>query len=129
LRILVVDDELDSRDFVAFVLEEAGAEVISLSSAAEALESIEQTAPDLLVSDIGMPQMDGYMLINRIRTQLAPEYGQLLAIALTAYAGEANERQVLQAGFQKHLAKPIDPTQLVATVARSIVAQRLENKA
>jgi PAS domain S-box-containing protein len=118
LRILVVDDELDSRDFVAFVLEEAGAEVISLSSAAEALESIEQTAPDFLVSDIGMPQMDGYMLINRIRTQLAPEYGQLLAIALTAYAGEANERQVLQAGFDKHLAKPIDPTQLVATVAR-----------
>jgi CheY-like chemotaxis protein len=116
----VVDDELDSRDFVAFVLEEAGAEVISLSSAAEALQSIEQTAPDLLVSDIGMPQMDGYMLINRIRTQLAPEYRQLLAIALTAYAGEANERQVLQAGFDKHLAKPIDPTQLVATVARSI---------
>src|SRR5919202_952393 len=129
LRILVVDDELDSRDFVAFVLEEAGAEVISLSSAAEALESIEQTAPDLLVSDIGMPQMDGYMLINRIRTQLAPEYRQLLAIALTAYAGEGNERQVLQAGFDKHLAKPIDPTLLVATVARSIVAKRLENNA
>ncbi|MEG3955692.1 PAS domain-containing protein [Microcoleus sp. herbarium2] len=129
LRILVVDDELDSRDFVAFVLEEAGAEVISLSSAAEALELIEQIAPDVLVSDIGMPQMDGYMLINRIRTQLAPEYRQLLAIALTAYAGEANERQVLQAGFQKHLAKPIDPTELVATVARAIVAKRLENKA
>ena len=73
--------------------------------------------------------MDGYMLINRIRTQLAPEYRQLLAIALTAYAGEANERQVLQAGFQKHLAKPIDPKQLDTTVARSIVAQRLENKA
>ncbi|MEG4518280.1 MULTISPECIES: PAS domain-containing protein [unclassified Microcoleus] len=129
LRILVVDDELDSRDFVAFVLEEAGAEVISLASAAEALESIEQSAPDLLVSDIGMPQMDGYMLIERIRTQLAPEYRQLLAIALTAYAGEANERQVLQAGFDKHLAKPINPTQLVATVARSIFGQRLENKA
>ncbi|MEG4453686.1 PAS domain-containing protein [Microcoleus sp. N9_A1] len=120
LRILVVDDELDSRDFVAFVLEEAGAEVISLSSAAEALESIAQTAPDLLVSDIGMPQMDGYMLINRIRTQLAPEYRQLLAIALTAYAGEGNERQILQAGFDQHLSKPIDPTLLVATVARAI---------
>ncbi len=129
LRILVVDDELDSRDFVAFVLEEAGAEVISLLSGAEALESIAQTAPDLLVSDIGMPQMDGYMLINRIRTQLAPEYRQLLAIALTAYAGEGNQRQVLQAGFDKHLAKPIDPTELVATVMRSIVAQRLKNKA
>ncbi|MEG4939607.1 PAS domain-containing protein [Microcoleus sp. F4-D5] len=129
LRILVVDDELDSRDFVAFVLEEAGAEVISLSSGAEALESIGQIAPDLLVSDIGMPQMDGYMLINRIRTQLAPEYRQLLAIALTAYAGEGNQRQVLQAGFDQHLAKPIDPTELVATVMRSIVAQRVKNKA
>mgnify|MGYP000170255418 CR=1 FL=1 len=121
LRILVVDDEPDSRDFVAFVLEEAGAEVISLSSAAEALLSIEQTTPDLLVSDIGMPEMDGYILINHIRTQLAPEYRQLLAIALTAYAGEGNERQVLAAGFQKHLTKPIDPTELVATVVRSVL--------
>jgi PAS domain S-box-containing protein len=121
LRILVVDDELDSADFVAFVLQEAGAEVISVSSAAEALLSIEQTTPDLLVSDIGMPEMDGYMLINRIRTQLGSEYRQLLAIALTAYAGEGNERQVLAAGFDKHLTKPIDPTQLVATVVRSIL--------
>ncbi|MCC3408533.1 MAG: PAS domain-containing protein [Microcoleus sp. PH2017_10_PVI_O_A] len=120
LRILVVDDEPDSRDFVAFVLEEAGAELISVSSAAEVLRSIAQTAPDLLVSDIGMPEMDGYMLIRHIRTQLAPEYGGLVAIALTAYAGEANERQVLQAGFDKHLSKPIDPTLLVTTVARAI---------
>ena len=120
LRILVVDDEPDSRDFVAFVLEESGAEVISLSSAAEALESIAQTAPDLIVSDIGMPDMDGYMLIQHIRTQLGSEYRGLVAIALTAYAGEANERQVLQAGFDQHLSKPIDPTELVATVVRAI---------
>ena len=123
LRILVVDDEPDSLDFVAFVLEEAGAEVISVSSAAEALLSIEQTAPDLLVSDIGMPEMDGYMLINRIRTQLAPQFRQLVAIALTAYAGEGNERQVLAAGFDRHLAKPIDPNELVATVVRSVVGR------
>jgi len=124
LRILVVDDEPDSRDFVAFVLEESGAEVISLSSAAEALESIAQTAPDLLVSDIGMPHMDGYMLIRHIRTQLAPQNRGLVAIALTAYAGEANERQILQAGFDKHLSKPIDPTELIATVARAIGGKR-----
>ncbi|MCY7383280.1 MAG: PAS domain S-box protein, partial [Microcoleus sp. CAN_BIN18] len=120
LRILVVDDEPDSRDLVAFVLGQAGAEVISLSSAAEALLSIAQTAPDLIVSDIGMPDMDGYMLIQHIRTQLAPQNRELLAIALTAYAGEANERQVLQAGFDQHLSKPIDPTELVATVVRAI---------
>ncbi|MBE9121140.1 PAS domain-containing protein [Tychonema sp. LEGE 07199] len=118
LRILVVDDELDSRDFVAFVLGQGGAKVIALSSAAEALLSIAQTAPDLLVSDIGMPQMDGYMLIRHIRTQLAPEYRDLVAIALTAYAGEANERQILQAGFDQHLSKPIDPSELLAAVGR-----------
>jgi PAS domain S-box-containing protein len=120
LRILVVDDEPDSRDFVAFVLQDAGAEVISVSSAAEALLSIAQTAPDLLVSDIGMPEMDGYMLIRHIRTQLGAQGRELVAIALTAYAGEGNERQVLQAGFDKHLSKPIDPSELVATVARAI---------
>ncbi len=121
LRILVVDDEPDSRDFVAFVLEQAGAEVISLSSAAEVLESIAQTAPDLLISDIGMPEIDGYMLIRHIRNQLGLESRELVAIALTAYAGEANERQILQAGFNKHLSKPIDPSELIATVVRAIV--------
>ncbi len=120
LRILVVDDEPDSRDFVAFVLEQAGAGVISVSSPAEALLSIAQTAPDFLISDIGMPEMDGYMLIRHIRTQLGAKGRELVAIAVTAYAGEANERQVLQAGFDKHLSKPIDPTELIATVARSI---------
>ncbi|MEG3938605.1 PAS domain-containing protein [Microcoleus sp. S36b_A3] len=126
LRILVVDDDLDSRDFVAFVLGQGGAKVIALSSAAEALLSIAQTAPDLLVSDIGMPQMDGYMLIRHIRTQLAPEYRDLVAIALTAYAGEANERQILQAGFDQHLSKPIDPSELLAAVAR-LMSQKLKN--
>ena len=120
LRILVVDDEPDSRDFVAFVLQESGAEVISLSSAAEALESIGSAAPDLIISDIGMPEMDGYMLIDRIRSQLGAKSRELVAIALTAYAGEANERQILQAGFNKHLSKPIDPSELVATVARAM---------
>ncbi|MBE9163504.1 PAS domain-containing protein [Tychonema sp. LEGE 06208] len=126
LRILVVDDDLDSRDFVAFVLGQGGAKVIALSSAAEALLSIAQTAPDLLVSDIGMPQMDGYMLIRHIRTQLAPEYRDLVAIALTAYAGEANERQILQAGFDQHLSKPIDPSELLAAVGR-LMSQKLKN--
>ncbi|MEG4996609.1 PAS domain-containing protein [Microcoleus sp. B4-D4] len=126
LRILVVDDELDSRDFVAFVLGQGGAKVIALSSAAEALQSIAQTAPDLLVSDIGMPEMDGYMLIRHIRTQLAPEYRDLVAIALTAYAGEANERQILQAGFDQHLSKPIDPSELLAAVGR-LMSQKLKN--
>lgn len=95
--------------------------MISLSSAAEVLELIAHTAPDLLVSDIGMPEIDRYMLIGCIRTQLAPQARKLVAIALTAYAGEANERQILQAGFNKHLSQPIDPSELVATVARSAI--------
>jgi PAS domain S-box-containing protein len=118
LKVLVVDDEPDSRDFVAFVLEQAGADVVALSSASEVLQSISHIQPDLLISDIGMPEMDGYMLIEQIRTQLPAPYGQICAIALTAYAGEANERQVLNAGFQRHLAKPIDPTELVTIASR-----------
>ncbi len=121
-KILVVDDEPNSRDFVAFVLQQAGADVVALSSAIEAVQSIPHTQPDLLVSDIGMPKMDGYMLIEHIRTQMPPQYRELLAIALTAYAGEANERQVLKAGFQKHLAKPVDPIELVTLVTQLIVA-------
>jgi PAS domain S-box-containing protein len=116
LRIIVVDDEPDSLNFIAFVLQEEGAEVIALSSAIDALESIQQNQPDLLISDIGMPEMDGYMLIGQIRNQLPPQYQKLLAIAITAYAGEVNEHKVLAAGFQKHLAKPIEPKDLVTTI-------------
>ncbi len=119
LKIIVVDDEPDSRDFIAFVLEQAGAEVISMPSAIEALQVFQDVQPDLLVSDIGMPEMDGYMLIEQIRS--APQFRQVLAIALTAYAGEVNERQVMMAGFQEHLAKPVDPNEFVATVTRLVM--------
>jgi CheY-like chemotaxis protein/anti-sigma regulatory factor (Ser/Thr protein kinase) len=120
LKVIIVDDEPDSRNFITFVLKQAGAEVIALSSAIDALESIPKNQPDLLISDIGMPEMDGYMLIEQIRTQLPPQYRQLCAIALTAYAGEINERQVLAAGFQQHLTKPVEPKELIATVVRLI---------
>ncbi|PAX51305.1 PAS domain-containing hybrid sensor histidine kinase/response regulator [Brunnivagina elsteri] len=121
LRIIVVDDEPDSRNFIAFVLQEEGAEVIALSSAMDALESIQQNQPDLLISDIGMPGMDGYMLIEQIRNQLPSQCQGLIAIALTAYAGEVNEHKVLAAGFQKHLAKPIEPKDLVAAVISLVI--------
>ncbi len=120
LKILVVDDEPDSREFVTFVLEAAGANVVTFSSASEVMQEIGQVQPDLLVSDIGMPEMDGYMLMQYIRSQLPAPLGQVCAIALTAYAGAANERQVLNAGFQKHLAKPIDPVDLVAAISQTL---------
>ncbi|MBD2308978.1 PAS domain S-box protein [Chroococcidiopsis sp. FACHB-1243] len=116
IPILVVDDEPDSRDFIAFVLEQAGAIVTSTSSGIEALQAIERSIPHLIVSDIGMPQMDGYMLMQQIRTRSPAS--QVPAIALTAYAGEFDRASALQVGFQSHLAKPVEPAEIVTTVAR-----------
>ncbi len=121
LQILVVDDEPDSRDFVAFVLEEAGATVFSLSSAIEALKIFSLLKIDILVSDIGMPEMDGYMLMQEMRARVDSK--GIPAIALTAYALEIDQQQAKEAGFQHHLSKPVDPEKLVEIVAQ--LAQRL----
>jgi CheY-like chemotaxis protein/two-component sensor histidine kinase len=115
LNILVVDDETDSRDFVGFVLEEAGAIVTPVSSATAAL-TISLTSFNVLVSDIGMPEMDGYMLVRELRTRGIKQNGQIPAIALTAYAGEYDQEQALAAGFQLHLSKPVEPDTLVQAV-------------
>jgi CheY-like chemotaxis protein len=112
---LLVDDEADARDLVAFILELAGASVTSVASAIAALEALVQIQPDVLVSDIGMPEMDGYMLIRQVRAM--PQGQQILAIALTAYAGESDYRQALAAGFQQHISKPVEPAQLVEAIA------------
>ncbi|MGL5077915.1 MAG: response regulator, partial [Waterburya sp.] len=115
IRILVVDDEPDSRDFIALVLELSGASVISIASGIEALTVIKQSIPDLIISDIGMPEMDGYMLLQQVRS--LEQVRQVLAIALTAYAGEFDRQQALQAGFQKHLSKPIEPNELIQAIS------------
>ncbi len=117
LRVLVVDDEPDSRDVVTFVIEQAGADVIAVDSAIAALQTLSTMQPDILLSDIGMPEMDGYELIRQILVDLGR---QLPAIALTAYASEHDQRQALNAGFQKHLAKPVDPEALVETIVTLI---------
>jgi len=113
--ILVVDDEPDSRDFITLALELSGASVISVASGIEALTVIKQSIPDLIISDIGMPEMDGYMLLQQVRT--LEQVRQVSAIALTAYAGEFDRQQALQAGFQKHLSKPIKPNQLIQEIS------------
>jgi PAS domain S-box-containing protein len=118
LKILVVDDDADSRDFIAFVLEQDGAEIIALPSAIEAWREFSRAKPDLLVSDIGMPEMDGYTLMRQIRNLPPEQGGNLPAIALTAYAGEADSFQAISAGFQQHISKPIEPNQLVQAVAK-----------
>ncbi len=117
VRVLVVDDDCDSRDFLIFVLEQYGAFAISVASTSEALETLKQFKPDILISDIGMPIEDGYSLIRQVRS-LSPEQGaNIPAIALTAYAGEMNQQQALVAGFQKHISKPIEPSMLVQVIS------------
>ncbi|MEB3150244.1 MAG: ATP-binding protein [Sphaerospermopsis sp.] len=112
VKILIVDDDTDSRELIAFVLTEEGAIVTQAASAFAALEIFSKSMPDILVSDIGMPEMDGYGLIRQIRTLPKDKGGDIPAVALTAYAGEYDEQQALNAGFQKHITKPVDPLEL-----------------
>ncbi|KAB8330328.1 response regulator [Scytonema tolypothrichoides VB-61278] len=120
IKILVVDDDADTRDFVAYLLEMYGASVTTVASAIDALTSLTTTKPDLLLSDIGMPEMDGYTLMRQVRTLPPDEGGQILAIALTAYAGEIDYQQAISAGFQKHISKPVDPARLVEAIANLV---------
>ncbi|MBD0347086.1 MAG: response regulator, partial [Coleofasciculus sp. Co-bin14] len=117
MRILVVDDEEDTLELLVFSLEQYGAQVRAVVSATEALEVLVQWQPDLLLSDIGMPEVDGYMLIRQIRSLASEQGGQIQAIALTAYAGQLNQQQILAAGFQRHVTKPVDPVELAAVIA------------
>jgi signal transduction histidine kinase len=121
IRVLVVDDEADSRDFLAFVLEQAGAQVTATASASEALQVLTKSKPDILLSDIGMPEIDGYMLIRQVRTLESEQENKIPAIALTAYAGEMNRQQALTAGFQRHITKPVVPEALVQEIGNIII--------
>jgi PAS domain S-box-containing protein len=117
IQVLIVDDEADIRDVIAFILEEYGAKPIVASSAAAAWQMWEQIHPDVLISDIGMPDMDGYTLIRNIRTLPKEKGGQIPAIALTAYAGEFNQQKAIEAGFHLHISKPVEPEHLAESVA------------
>ncbi|MEH1823961.1 MAG: ATP-binding protein [Nostoc sp.] len=118
IRVLVVNDDTDSRDFVAFVLEQDGAFVIAVSSANEALQTLAEIKPDVLVSDISMPDIDGYMLINQVRTLTPEQGGQIPAIALTAFARNDDQQEALNAGFQMHVPKPLNPEELIAAIIK-----------
>ncbi|MEJ6480079.1 response regulator [Nostoc punctiforme UO1] len=116
LQALLVDDDRDSREFIAFLLEQYGAQVTEAESAHEALSTLGQAKFDLLISDIGMPDMDGYTLIRQIRKQPSDQGGEIPAIALTAYAGEIDQQLALAAGFQQHISKPIELDVLMQTI-------------
>ena len=117
IRVLAVDDEADALELVRAVLEVTGATVRTADSAEQALQSIEDEIPDLLIIDLGMPNMDGFALIERIRRSTDRHVRELPAVAFTAYARSEDRVKALRSGFQMHLAKPVDPSDLMATVA------------
>ena len=117
LRVLVVDDDEDARELVATVLAFSDVAVVMASSAAEALERFEDQAPDVLVSDIGMPGTDGYALLEEIRKRPAERGGRTPAIALTAFARLEDRTRALLAGYNMHVAKPIEPSELLVVVS------------
>lgn len=117
LKVLVVDDEPDARALVKCILEERNAEVMTAGSAKEALKALSCERPDVLVSDIGMPQDDGYQLIRKVRALPPDQGGKIPAVALTAYARSEDRKQALLSGYQMHVAKPVEPSELIAVVA------------
>ncbi len=118
LKILVVDDEFDTREFLITALEQYGAQVFAAASTAEAIALIQESQPEILLSDIGMPGEDGYTLIRQIRTLPPEQGGQIPAAALTAYTRTEDRILALGAGFQMHIPKPIDPRHLIEVVGQ-----------
>ena len=117
LRILLVDDEDDAREAMAVLLRQAGADVVAVASAPQALAALEREKPDVLLSDIAMPGEDGYALIAKVRSLPEEQGGRIAAAALTAYATAEDRARVLRAGYHGHFAKPIEPATLVSAVA------------
>jgi PAS domain S-box-containing protein len=122
LEVLIVDDEADARELLATILERAGARVHAAASVSEALQALDRAHPQVLVSDLGLPGEDGHDLIRRVRARDAAAGGRIPALALTAYARAEERRAALLAGFQMHMAKPLEPAELVMAVVR--LAQR-----
>jgi len=122
-RVLIVDDDVDTRELLEWVLKRAGAEVTAVASAKEAIERLEKDKPHVLVSDIAMPEEDGYSLLRRVRALPPERGGRVPAVALTAHSLVQDRIQSLRAGFQSHVPKPVVPEELVEVIA-SIVQLR-----
>ena len=117
LRILVVDDELDARTLVKSILERHGAEVVVVGSAAAALDEIAVRPPDVIVSDVSMPEEDGYSMIRKVRVLTKHQPKPIAAVALTAFARSEDRTRAVLAGFHSHVAKPVEPDELLVVVA------------
>ena len=116
VKVLVVDDEADSRDLVMTILTRCGSDVRCSESAAEAMRAFQEWQPDVLVSDIGLPNEDGYSLIRKLRKLKSKRAKKIPAVALTAYATDEDRSQALAAGFQIHVAKPIEPESFLTSI-------------
>jgi CheY-like chemotaxis protein len=116
VTVLLVEDDHDNRDVLRTLLEQHHAVVTAVGSGKEALEMLPNVRPDVLLSDIGLPDLDGYELIRRIRELEPATGGRLPAIALTAHASSEDRTKALRAGYQAHLTKPVEPSELVATI-------------
>ncbi len=116
IRVLAIDDEPDARELLTALLTEYGADVLTVASASEVLANLPAFQPTVLVSDIAMPEIDGYTLIQQVRALSPMQGGQIPAIALTAYAREADQQRAISSGFQRHITKPLDPERLVQAV-------------
>jgi len=117
VRVLMVDDEADARNLVRRLLEDHGADVVTASSGEEAFPKLAASQFDVLISDIGMPVEDGYMFLRRVRALGPDNGGSIPALALTAYARAEDRVRAILAGFQMHIAKPVEPVELITMVA------------
>jgi len=120
VKILVVDDEPDSRELVATILKRSGGEVRCSQSAADALKAFKEWQPDLLISDLAMPNEDGYSLLRKVRRMKSKRAKEIPAVALSAYASDEDRALSLSKGFQLHLPKPIEPEHLVTSIVSAL---------
>jgi CheY-like chemotaxis protein len=127
VKVLLVEDEPDSRELLTTILKACGAIVTAVSSSEAALREVNRVIPDVVVSDIGMPGESGYDLIDKIRALPPDRGGRVPAVALTAYASASDRRRALLAGFHTHLAKPVEPDELL-TVLSTLAAQGKSHK-
>jgi CheY-like chemotaxis protein len=124
VRVLVVDDDTDARLLLTTIIEKSGASVRTAGSVSEALEILKDFQPHILVSDIGMPDEDGYSLIRKVRALYPEAAAKISAVALTAYARAEDRILALEAGFQIHIAKPVNPEELLSTLKELSAAER-----
>ena len=117
VRIVAIDDEADALNLLRVVLETAGASVFTYASPGAALEQLATDRPDALIVDVGMPEMDGFEFIRRLRASIDPRVRDIPAAALTAFARSEDRTRALRSGFEMHLSKPVDPGELVVSIA------------